>query len=267
MQGTSLSGVRTACLLVLFAVGASAGCEKEATRQTAPQISSVTVEKQGDGIHVKTNQAEFVFTPNGNLLARRREVASTTTIDEAGQAAGIVVRSGKLSVDDFARDLSHAEIRGAIGKLGKLGKRIEVRGHSGSTGLDELVGIEVYDDFPALALLSATYVNAGERDFALGSIALQKHRLNASLADPRAKAHEMWAFFGSSLKWGKDDVLPIPAKFTQENPFGAPVETKDDLGRVGGGIPVVAFWTRHVGVAIGHVETLPLTISRGSASP
>ena len=261
MQGTSLSGVRTACLLVLFAVGASAGCEKEATRQTAPQISSVTVEKQGDGIHVKTNQAEFVFTPNGNLLARRREVASTTTIDEAGQAAGIVVRSGKLSVDDFARDLSHAEIREAIGKLGKLGKRIEVRGHSGSTGLDELVGIEVYDDFPALALLSATYVNAGERDFALGSIALQKHRLNASLADPRAKAHEMWAFFGSSLKWGKDDVLPIPAKFTQENPFGAPVETKDDLGRVGGGIPVVAFWTRHVGVAIGHVETLPLTIS------
>jgi hypothetical protein len=211
MHETTLSGVRTACLLVLLALAASAGCEKQATRQTAPQVSAVTVEKQGDGIHLQTNQAEFVFTPKGNLLARRRDGAATTTIDEQGQAAGIVVWSHKLAVDDFVRDLSHAEIREAIGKLGKLGKRIEVRGHSGSTGLDELVGIEVYDDFPALALLSATYVNAGEKDFALQSIALQKHHLNASLADPSAKAHERWGFFGSSLKWGKDDVLPSPA--------------------------------------------------------
>jgi alpha-galactosidase len=36
---------------------------------------------------------------------------------------------------------------------------------------------------------------------------------------------------------------------------------KGDLGRVGGGIPVVAFWTRTVGEAIGHVETLPLVLS------
>src|SRR4029077_14643351 len=80
MPGKSLSGIGTTYLLALLAFGASAGCEKEATRQTAPQISSVTVEKQGDGIHVKTNQAEFVFTPNGNLLARRRDGAATTTI-------------------------------------------------------------------------------------------------------------------------------------------------------------------------------------------
>jgi len=90
---------------------------------------------------------------------------------------------------------------------------------------------------------------------------LQTHSLNASLADPNAKPHEMWAFFGSSLKWGKDDVLPIPAGFSQENPFGVPVETRDDLGRVGGGVPVVAFWTRNIGLAIGHLETLPLAVS------
>ena len=56
-------------------------------------------------------------------------------------------------------------------------------------------------------------------------------------------------------------MLPIPAKFEQQNPFGAPVDTKDDLGRVGGGIPVVAFWTRSMGEAIGHIETLPLVMS------
>ena len=72
----------------------------------------------------------------------------------------------------------------------------------------------------------------------------------------------MFSFFGSSLEWGKNEILPIPAKFEQQNPFGAPVELKqgDDLGRVGGGIPVVAFWTRTMGEAIGHIETLPLVI-------
>ena len=43
--------------------------------------------------------------------------------------------------------------------------------------------------------------------------------------------------------------------------MGSVVEVKGDLGRVGGGIPVVAFWTRTVGEAIGHVETLPLVLS------
>jgi len=32
-------------------------------------------------------------------------------------------------------------------------------------------------------------------------------------------------------------------------------------GGLGGGIPVVAFWTASVGEAIGHVETLPWTLS------
>ena len=43
--------------------------------------------------------------------------------------------------------------------------------------------------------------------------------------------------------------------------MGSLVDVKGDLGRVGGEIPVVAFWTRTVGEAIGHVETLPLVLS------
>ncbi|HZO99178.1 MAG TPA: alpha-galactosidase, partial [Terriglobia bacterium] len=44
--------------------------------------------------------------------------------------------------------------------------------------------------------------------------------------------------------------------FKQENVMGA-----IRPGGYGGGIPVVAFWTASVGEAIGHVETLPLTVS------
>ena len=235
------------------------GC-KTKEKKSEP-VSAVHVETQVDGIHLKAGPAEFVLTTTGSVLGRLSSGTQWLTLDAAEPGSGIVVTSGKQVVNDFVRDLGHAQIVPANGKLGSLGKRVEVKGHSSSTGLDEFLTIEVYDDFPSLALLSALYRNSGDREIAVDKVTLQNHSLNASLADSNAKSHEMWAFFGSSLRWGKDDVLPIPAKFSQANPFGAPVETHDDLGRVGGGVPVVAFWTRHMGLAIGHLETLPLALS------
>ena len=254
----------TALVATFVALSVSGGCttqEKKTEAQKTEATSTVAVENQADGIHLRTGQAEFVLTATGGLLARLSNGTQWLTLEESGPGSGVVVTAGKRSVGDFVRDLGHAQIGAANGKLGALGKRVEVKGHSASTGLDEVLTVEVYDDFPALALLSASYKNAGNQEIGLNSVNLQAHTLNASLADPQAQAHEMWAFFGSSIKWGKDDVLPMPAKFSQENAFGAPVETHDDLGRVGGGVPVVAFWTRNVGLAIGHLETLPLALS------
>jgi len=247
--------------VALMAVCVSGGC-KSKKKQTAHLEArsgwAVLAEKRADGIHLRTRSAEFVLTAKGNLLTQG---STGKSLDEAGNEPGVVVKSGKTVITDFVRDLGHAEIHEALGKLGLVGKHVEVKGHSASTGLDEILTVEVYDDFPSLALLSTSYKNSGEKEIALSDVTLQRHWLNATLADSGAKAHEMWAFFGASLKWGKDDVLPIPAKFSQENPFGAPVATKDDSGSVGGGVPVAAFWTRDVGLAVGHLETLPLTIS------
>ncbi len=254
----------TAVVATFVALSVSGGCttqEKKTEAKKTEATSTTAVENQADGIHLKTGQAEFVLTATGGLLARLSDGTQPLTLDEGGPGSGVVVIAGKRAVGDFVRDLGQAKIGAANGKLGALGKRVEVKGHSASTGLDEVLTVEVYDDFPALALLSASYTNSGDREMRLDSVKLQEHTLNASLADPQAQAHEMWAFFGSSIKWGKDDVVPMPAKFLQENAFGAPVETHDDLGRVGGGVPVVAFWTRSVGLAIGHLETLPLALS------
>jgi alpha-galactosidase len=251
-----LSGA--AAFLAMIVVGTSlSGC-KTADKKPA---SAVAIESQTDGIHLQTERSEFVLTATGNLLARLRNGSQWLALEDGSLPSGVVVTSGKQLVNDFVRDLAHAQITPANGKLGPLGKRLEVRGHSPSTGLDELLTVEIYDDFPSLALLSTTYKNSSQKEIALDSVSLQDHLLNASLADTAAKPHEMWAFFGSSLRWGKDDVLPIPVKFSQDNPFGAPVESHDDLGRVGGGVPVVAFWTRNIGLAVGHLETLPLVLS------
>jgi len=257
--------------LVLLTGGAlllhAAGCKNEGPKQSSgttsatAQTSAINVSTESDGIHLQTPSAEFMLTPSGYLKSSLKLEGHTATLDDPGAESGQHVTVGRKEVSDFVLDLKTARITDAQGKLGRLGKHIEVDGTSKSANLAETLILEVYDDFPSLALLSASFRNTGANDVSLESVSLQQHRLNAALTDPAAAPHEMWSFFGSSLKWGKDDVLPIPAKFEQQNPFGAPVDTKDDLGRVGGGIPVVAFWNRTMGEAIGHIETLPLVIS------
>lgn len=242
------------------------GCNHKAAQPVAgpiPRTSAIRVQTASDGIHVQTSAAEFVLTVSGYLKAGLLSGGQMKTLDEPGSEAGqgVSLAKGKKMAEDFALDLAHAVVAEASGKLGRLGKRIELTGNSGTTGLREELTLEVYDDFPGLALLSATFRNSTQQDVEIESVTLQRHRLNASLADAEALPYQMWSFHGSSLKWGKDDVLPLSAKFAQENTFGTPVDTHDDLRNVGGGIPVVAFWTRNAGEAIGHIETLPLAIS------
>jgi alpha-galactosidase len=240
-----------------------AGCKKQETTTSiakpAATESSIQVRSSANGIEIASKSAVFVLLPNGNLQASRIDSSRRVTLDESASPLEITI--GKKHVADFSRDFAHVSIQNTSGKLGNLGKRVEVRGHSASTDIDETLVVEAYDDFPSLALLSATYKNSSLHLLDLESVELQKHKLNAALADARVKPHELYAFFGSSLKWGKDDVVPIPAKFSQDNPFGTPVKTPGDLGSVGGGIPVIAFWSQSTGLAIGHLETLPLPVS------
>ncbi|MDP9339167.1 MAG: alpha-galactosidase [Acidobacteriota bacterium] len=250
-----------AALMLLHAAGCKTNDKKASSSAVPAQNSTLTVRNDADGIHLQSTVAEFVLTSSGYLKSSMKVDGRSVSLDDPDSTGGQRFTAEHKNVGDMAFDLTTAQISDTQGKLGRLGKKVDVMGLSRSTNLSETLTLEVYDDFPALALLSASFRNGGTKDVSLESVLLQNHRLNASLADATAAPHEMWSFFGSSLKWGKDDVLPIPAKFEQQNPFGAPVDTKDDLGRVGGGIPVVAFWTRTMGEAIGHIETLPLIIS------
>lgn len=262
MRDGLCSGAQTfAFALVLVFAGCGKSGEEISVQPATQPAATVIVKKHPDGIHFITPQSEFILEENGHLRGILLANGNSASMEKPAEGPGITVTTGNRGARDFVRDLSGARISEADGKLGAAGKRVEVHGHSAETGLDELLAVEMYDDFPGLALLSASYKNTTQKTILLDQVTLQTHRLDDSLADAIAKPHNMWAFFGSSLKWGKDDVVRIPAKFSQENPLGAPVNTHDDSGSVGGGIPIAAFWTRAVGLAVGHLETLPLSLS------
>ena len=67
----------------------------------------------------------------------------------------------------------------------------------------------------------------------------ERRRLSARQVDAKAQPWQMWSFQGSSYDWGKDDVVKLTPAFSQPNVLGEMVK-----GGYGGGIPVVAFWTR-----------------------
>jgi len=252
--------------LICAALGLAlfAGCEKQKTSpsgvSTAPPKSAVEVTTSANEILVRTPSAQFTLSSNGALIAALRKDGSTITLDVPSPSAAQNVTIAKKQFPGAVLDLTTTQINEATGKLGALGKQVRVSGKIPGTDLQETFTLEVYDVFPNLALLSLQLRNDGQSNVSLESVELQRHNF-ASPNSEGGTPQPLWTFEGSSLHWGKDEIFPIPAKFSQENPFGAPVSVKDDLGHVGGGIPVVAFWSRNVGEAIGHIETLPLVLS------
>ncbi|MFY9804269.1 MAG: glycoside hydrolase family 36 protein [Candidatus Acidiferrales bacterium] len=240
------------------------GCEnKPAVNSLATKApeSHIRVTTTANSVLVDTSAAEFAIAPNGYVAASLVTGDRKLSLDDAGSDSGVQVTAAGKDLPAALFDVAHPQISEPRGRLGTKGKRIEVTGKNTEAGLQESLVVEVYDEFPKMALVSVSIRNAGKNELKLNSVDMDRHRFSASLVDPAVAPNQMWSFHGASIQWGKDNVFEIPKKFSQQNQMGSLVEVKGDLGRVGGGIPVVAFWTGTVGEAIGHVETLPLVLS------
>ncbi len=247
-------------MVLLAGIGViSVSCSKPAPKQTqlSSQPSTIKVEVAPGGPVVLTSgTAEFQVLPSGYIQGFLLKGGKRLTLDDP---AGVTAGSGSLGSGGkqvgFTLDFGRARVSEATGKLGR-GKRVEIPSQSVETGVEGVLQIELYDDFPNLLLTSTEYKNTGSTDFALDRVITQRHRFNARLGNSTVQPYNMWSYQGSSYDWGKDDVVKLTPTFSQPNVMGAIVK-----GGYGGGIPVVAFWTASVGEAIGHVETLPLVLS------
>jgi alpha-galactosidase len=230
-----------------------------AAKQEPSRPSTIHVEVKDSGpVVLTTSTAEFEVRLDGYVQAALLKDGQKLSLDEpeAGPSAdGDFVRVGGKDVH-FTLDFQKAQVHEAVGKMG-AGKRVEIParplGPSG-TGLQRVLALEVYDKFPNILLSTVEYKNAGASEVVIEKSVDQRRRLNAQRSDAKAQPWEMWSFHGSSYDWGKDDVVKLTPAFSQTNVMGGMVK-----GGYGGGIPVVAFWTRQVGEAIGHVETLPIS--------
>ena len=216
--------------------------------------------KDGGPVIITTTAAEFQILPSGFLQATLRKADKRLTLDEpnVGSTGGSdsIVSGGKEF--DFIPDFSQTKVLEARGKLGR-GKRVKIPARPlapSGVPIERTLVLEAYDDFPGVVLVSASYKNVGTSDFHIDQVLMQQHRFNAQQVDSKVQPWDMWSFQGSSYDWGKDDVQKLVRTSSQPNVMGEAVR-----GGYGGGIPVVAVWTASAGEAIGHVETVPWTLS------
>ena len=240
-------------------VAGLAACKSGQTPEKIPgKASSVTVgANRGGPVILQTASAEFHVLPSGNIQAFLRKPSADLTLEDpaSGSGSGSYFVSAGKQISNFKFDFGQSIITDVKGKIGPLGKRIEMPASS-PKGILKTLTVEIYDDFPNLAIVTETYKNMAAKDLPIDRVVANRHRLNASLVDRRVAPYRMWSFQGSSYKWGENIIEEIPAKFSQPNLMGGPTPKG-----MGGGIPVVAFWTDKVGIGMGHLELLPLVLS------
>ena len=258
-----------ACSVFMPILLLTVACSRHESRSTSapsrPSEIKVTF-NDGGPLVVETSTAEFHVLPSGYVQGFLLKDGKKLTLDEPSSDArgsDYVVAAGKDI--QFKLDFGQAKVRESEGKLGR-GKHVEIQAQpldSASSGIQQTLTVEAYDDFPNMVLAAMEYRNTGQSDFKIDQAVAQSRRLNAALSNvqpshgvAKIQPYDMWSFHGSSYEWGKDDVIKLRRGFSQPNVMGEMIK-----GGYGGGIPVVAFWTATVGEAIGHVETLPLSVS------
>ncbi|MFO1337183.1 MAG: glycoside hydrolase family 36 protein [Burkholderiaceae bacterium] len=136
------------------------------------------------------------------------------------------------------------------------GQRLTLRGLS-PQGWEKTVSVTLTAAHPGFALLDVRYRNTTERALPLQGWANAAHRL---LPAPAARSNRHagashWTYSGATHPDRRDWLQPVVRGFDQRNFLGM------NAPDYGGGTPVVDVWRRDVGLAVGHVDTLPRLVS------
>ncbi|HLK32392.1 MAG TPA: glycoside hydrolase family 36 protein, partial [Terriglobales bacterium] len=238
-----------------------ASCGRSVTPSAAPARSAIEADISAAAVTLTTSTARFQLSPAGYMTASLLSNGRALTLDDPNpDSRGDSLISGGKPIADFQLNLADAKVADGAARLGPRGKTVQISARSASfPSLQETLTIEVADDLPNLVFTTATYKNTGTSPLRLDQVVIQQHRLSASRVDEQAKPWQMWSFSGASEQWGKDDVMPVSSAFSRANVMETVMH--NDENSTGGGVPVVAFWTRSLGEAIGHVEVLPWVMS------
>ena len=228
MSNTSISRRR---LIAQLAGGAAVVAACPAVARVSRPIGPIT--RISDGVLT----IEF----DAGLHSRLSRGGTVLTAMEPGEAIRLV---GQQPIDRFLLlDQSSEAVSGPHGS----GRLHRLRG-TAAGGIEKRIAVTMLDRYPGLAMLDVAYRNTGKTPLAIAGWQAAAHDL---LAHPEGA----WSFSGASYPDRRDWVQRVAPGFGQRNFMGM------NASDYGGGTPVAAVWRRDVGLAVGHVDTLPRLVS------
>lgn len=155
--------------------------------------------------------------------------------------------SNNDTISDFLfQKITHEKIQGEIGS----GIKYRITGLN--KNLEKTVVITLYDKFPTMAVYNVKYKNKSKKIVKIDQWINNQYKV---LSRTEFGKPPFWSYQSASYISRPDWVLPINHGFSQENYLGM------NASDYGGGTPVLDLWRKDVGIAIGHLETVPKLIS------
>ena len=208
----------------------------------AARAAPVTI--AGGGI-----QLEFDERLHSRVLA----IVDGNRIELGPFSASETLETAKVERRDFAlADHSEQPVSDAFG----AGRAHRLVGRAG--GLEKTVEVVFYDDFPRVAVLRTTWANTGTAPVQVDAWGQNQYTVEAAAG---AAEPAFWSYQSGSYEKRPDWVLPLTAGFRQENFQGM------NASDYGGGTPVADVWRRDVGLAVGHLELVPKSVSLPVSRP
>ena len=231
----SSSWVTTVALAIVFSSWLPVGAADVST--SVPQI-------QGEHLRI-----EFDRTLHSRVIARFDGHETTMGPFVASERVLIADKNWtEFSLVSQKRD----RVNDAVG----AGERLIVVGKAGP--LAKQVSVTIYDEFPAMAFLDVRYTNTGPAKLAVKGWTNNAYTVNAQRT---SRVPAFWSYQSGSYEKRPDWIVPLHAKFRQENFLGM------NASDYGGGTPVIDVWRRDVGIAVGHVEPRPRLVSLPVSMP
>jgi alpha-galactosidase len=203
---------------------------------------AVTLQARGIEIELDSRMhSRVVAVLDGNRIELGPSSPSeTVTTDRGEQVDFALVDQGEESVSD------------AIG----TGRRHRLVGRS--SDLEKTLEVIFYDDWPRVAVMRSVYSNRGAKPIRIESWSQNHYAIAAAAGAPEPA---FWSYQSGSYEKRPDWVLPLKVGFRQDNFQGM------NAPDYGGGTPVADVWRRDVGLAVGHLELVPKSVSLPVARP
>lgn len=132
-----------------------------------------------------------------------------------------------------------------------VGLTIEGNYSKENLNITKKISVIIKNDFPDFATTKVTYTNSGNDTISVVGWINNNYNFNPA----KNITPEYWSFQGATYPDRRDWVQPINKSFSQENFMGM------NASDYGGGTPIVDLWRPDIGIAVGHLETVPKLVS------